>query len=870
MIMSPNIDYKTLAKRVRAGFYKTRLDGTILDYNNALRQIFGFKPSKELRGTKSQKLWQNVEERNDYIQQLQEHEKVSNFVAHLKKVNGEKITLLLNSYLRTDDKDKDLSYSEGLAIEISDLFNKWTKIKKVKAKLKDSEKKFKTITEESSIGTFIIQDKRVVYINEQFKNLFGYSQEEFDNLKNKNFFRLVFHEDRNLLADQMSKHLTKSKDALSNFQIRAIHKSEEVIWLNIFVKRIEYEGKPSILISVFDITERKKLEKELKESAEKFRRIFESIPDAFLLVAPDTTIIDYSGEDDQFYVSPKNFIQKKITNFLPEDIAQLSITSIAQTLKTKKSITVEYSLKIKDKKKFFEARHLYFSEERVGIFIRDITEKERNKQLLKNTKDKFKSLYEEAPLGYQSLDSKGNILDVNKSWLEFFGFEKEEVIGSWFGNYLAEKDKPEFMQCFVKFKEDGEVHDVEFRVKKKNGDIATVKFEGKISYREDGAIKRTHCIMYDITQQRRLEKNLRESEKKYRTLFKEALNPIFIVDENGNYVDANKAAAEFLECKIDDIIGKNVFDYSPPGYEDKQRKEHSPFYSRRTLKTGYFVDDKVKTLILNVVPFQFKSKQFLYGIGQDITSRLKTEKKLRKSEEEYKEAYERANFYKDLFAHDINNILQNLHSSLELCKLYFESSELEKANELISLMREQISRAEKLVSNVRKLSKIEEEELTLFGVDLIEYLNQAIDLTRKKVSTRNLQITKKRFKDEIRVRGNELLLDVFENILDNAIKYNDSDTVKIQIYVDEILKNNKPFVRIEFIDNGIGIPNSKKKILFLPGFQKEKQGKGMGFGLSLVKKILRTYNGDIWVEDRIKGDFSRGTKFVIIIPIYNL
>ncbi|MBD3213319.1 MAG: GHKL domain-containing protein [Candidatus Lokiarchaeota archaeon] len=184
------------------------------------------------------------------------------------------------------------------------------------------------------------------------------------------------------------------------------------------------------------------------------------------------------------------------------------------------------------------------------------------------------------------------------------------------------------------------------------------------------------------------------------------------------------------------------------------------------------------------------------------------------------------------------------------------------------LIIEEQSPGEKLVSNVQKLSKIEEEELTFFGVDLIKYLNQAIDLVRKKISTRKLQITKKRFEDEIRVRGNELLLDVFENILDNAIKYNDSDTVKIQIEVDEIVKNSEKFVRIKFIDNGIGIPDSKKKILFLPGFQKEKEGKGMGFGLSLVKKILRTYNGDIWVEDRLKGNYSRGTKFVLIIPIY--
>ena len=72
---------------------------------------------------------------------------------------------------------------------------------------------------------------------------------------------------------------------------------------------------------------------------------------------------------------------------------------------------------------------------------------------------------------------------------------------------------------------------------------------------------------------------------------------------------------------------------------------------------------------------------------------------------------------------------------------------------------------------------------------------------------------------------------------------------------------------MEFIDNGIGISDKRKEIIFQEGIESEKGTKGMGFGLSLVKKIIDKYNGKIWIEDRIKGDYTKGSNFVILIPM---
>ncbi|MBD3194724.1 MAG: PAS domain S-box protein [Candidatus Lokiarchaeota archaeon] len=136
----------------------------------------------------------------------------------------------------------------------------------------------------------------------------------------------------------------------------------------------------------------------------------------------------------------------------------------------------------------------------------------------------------------------------------------------------------------------------------------------------------------DITNKIEIEHQLHESEKKYRTLFQEALNPIFIVDKNKTYIDANKAAMEFLNASKEEFIGKSVFDFAPPKLLQKQKKKHDPFYTKRTVETSYQVGEKIKTLMLNVVPLTLDNQEYLFGIAHNITARKIMEEKLRQSE----------------------------------------------------------------------------------------------------------------------------------------------------------------------------------------------------------------------------------------------
>ncbi len=372
----------------------------------------------------------------------------------------------------------------------------------------------------------------------------------------------------------------------------------------------------------------------------------------------------------------------------------------------------------------------------------------------------------------------------------------------------------------------------------------------------------------EIIENQRLRQKLKESEKKFFTLFEEALNPIMIVNENGVCTDVNKSASEFLERGINDIKDTDIRNLFPSDYLNILDKNKSFFLNKYTLEIQYDINSKAKTLLINTVPIELFGKRFLFIIGQNLTDHIIIQQRLETSQERFRKAYKRANFYKDLFSHDISNIINNIISATSLISLFQEKPEKKKEiTEFIEIIKDEGNRAVKLISNIQKLYKLEENKEFLKRVEIIKVLNEAVQYIEKSFQKKEIDINIEASSNEFYVNGNEFLLDVFENIIINATRYNINPKVEILIKISKFLKNNNKYIKMEFIDNGIGIPDNRKDIIFQKGYAKKKETKGLGFGLSLVKKIVKSYNGQIQVEDRVKGDFSKGCNFIILIPL---
>jgi PAS domain S-box-containing protein len=270
-----------------------------------------------------------------------------------------------------------------------------------------------------------------------------------------------------------------------------------------------------------------------------------------------------------------------------------------------------------------EKLHLYldfikgFIEIIVELTLKSLKEKEA-RTALTETEKKYKTLFNKAPLGYQSLDFDGKFIEVNQQWLDTLGYSFEEVIGKWFGDFLTPVYQEGFRKRFPLFKERGQIHS-EFEMIHKNGDILFIAFEGRIGYDDKGDFKQTHCILQDITDKKKTEEKLKDSENRYRTLVEQASDGVFLTDAEGNYFEVNSKGCEMLGYSREEILKLNIKDVTQPEDHPTQtssfnalKKGNAQLFERTMVcKDGTKIIAEISTKMIN--------ENCFLGIVRDIT-----------------------------------------------------------------------------------------------------------------------------------------------------------------------------------------------------------------------------------------------------------
>jgi signal transduction histidine kinase len=218
-----------------------------------------------------------------------------------------------------------------------------------------------------------------------------------------------------------------------------------------------------------------------------------------------------------------------------------------------------------------------------------------------------------------------------------------------------------------------------------------------------------------------------------------------------------------------------------------------------------------------------------------------------------------------LLFHDISNYNTGIGSYLDVAARPEASPELkEKA---LSLAMKQLELSNDLINRIRKLIYIREKGTEkMLTIDLVSTIASLAEEMRGARMDRKLDITLKSEESQCLVRGNELIHDLFQNLLNNSIKYDRSETVKIDISIRKTVEDGKESWNISVADRGVGIPDDKKEQIFDRFAPRISGGKGIGLGLSIVRTIVDKYGGIIWVEDRVEDDSSQGAVFHVLLP----
>ncbi|MEA4997895.1 MAG: EAL domain-containing protein [Candidatus Limiplasma sp.] len=182
---------------------------------------------------------------------------------------------------------------------------------------------------------------------------------------------------------------------------------------------------------------------------------------------------------------------------------------------------------------------------------------------LRQSEERFKLLFDKAPLGYQSLDESGHFLEINQQWCALLGYTKDEVLGKWFGDFLLPEQQELFRKRFPLFRAQGHIHS-EFEVLHKNGTPVFIAFEGRIGYDDQGQFKQTHCILQDITSQKEAEAALAESEKKYRHIAENISDVVWQTDLDFKTVYVSPSIEKLFGVSAETYMGRVLYEEFPP------------------------------------------------------------------------------------------------------------------------------------------------------------------------------------------------------------------------------------------------------------------------------------------------------------------
>ncbi|MDQ6600761.1 PAS domain S-box protein [Bacillus salipaludis] len=450
-------------------------------------------------------------------------------------------------------------------------------------------------------------------------------------------------------------------------------------------------------------------------------------------------------------------------------------------------------------------------------------------------------------------DLKHHVIKVNKAFEEVFGWSEQEIIGRkkpTIPHFLVDK----YTEILQKIVNNRHVMSLETIRQRKDGSLIDVSIFVSPIVNAKGNVTAFASILRDISDRKRIEEPLKESEMKYRILFEQTPDAVFLVELNGDrtpsrLIEINpvvcerlgRSREEILSMPITDIISQDSKMYRTFIKKTKEGK-HS-----FTLQDEIVISGKKMNVERNIQVFKFWGKEVVLITSRDITERLKTEELLRKSEK-----LAVVGHLDTAIAHEVNNPLTVIKGFIQLLK----STENENNQHYIDVVLSEINRIEGITNEFMAAAKPQAVKVCPNNMYLL--IEQVTHLFQTQAKLNNVQI-RTEFESGIPLIPFERnqLKQVMINILKNAIA---SMPLGGEVLI-QVKKSDDHHVCISIIDRGCGIPKERIPYLGEPFYCIKEEG--IGLGLMICYKIIEAHGGEISIESEV----GKGTKVDVILLI---
>ncbi len=610
------------------------LEGFLIQANAAYARMYGYENAQEMitSGINVGQFYANRDKRNEVIDILKKYEKMEPCEIEVVRRDGTHFFVLVSASVIKDETGKIIHYQAN-HIDI-------TERKNLEKDLNENETLFTTLFHSSPIPISLseIDTENWIEVNEAFLKVTGYSRHEVigRSFRDINLWK-------NIADREKMRSLLKSQGYIKSFEVEINKKDGTNGTMLISVEIVKISDKPCMLISGDEITERKKIEEELKENSEKFN--------LFLQYSPVYTYIkEVTPTESRVVVASKNFAEmigkkaidmvgKTMYELFPAEFAAKMTADDWKVILNEKVLTLEENLNNRNYTSIKFPIKLGGKNLLAG-YTMDITEQKQAEEDLKQSKDHYRLLFDSSPDGITHIGLDGKFEMVNLAHAKIYGYNSpEEMIGLHATKMVALSSREYSAQIMQRRLNGEEIPPVEYKLVRKDGTIFYGEVKATLLRKTDGTINGYICVTHETTERKLAEERIKLSEEKFRNLFNNAEVGMYRTRLDGSeIIEFNKKYLQILGYDPDEVKGKPSVNI----WADKNERDKM---LERLKADGYVYDlefdiltkkGEVRRCITSLK--LYRDTQILEGSILDITERKQAEEAIKLNEARLKRA----------------------------------------------------------------------------------------------------------------------------------------------------------------------------------------------------------------------------------------
>jgi PAS domain S-box-containing protein len=730
----------------------------------------------------------------------------------------------------------------------------------------ESDAKYRGLLEAAPDAMVVVnQTGEIVLLNVQAEKQFGYSRDELVGQRVKNIIPEGFAE--RLIADGTR----SAADALAQqigtgIELIARRKNGTEFPIEIMLSPLESAEGTLVTAAIRDISVRKAAEKHLGQMEGRYRGLLEAAPDAMVVVNQGGEIVLLNVQaEKQFGYRRDELVGQKVKNIIPDGFAERLIAdgtrTAAEALAQQIGTGIELIARRKNRTEFPIEIMLSPLESAEGTLvtaaIRDITMRKDAERHLAQMEGRYRGLLEAAPDAMVVVNQGGEIVLLNVQAEKQFGYSRDELVGQKVKNIIPEGFAERLIADGTRSAAEALAQQIgtgiELIARRKNR--SEFPIEIMLSPLESAEGTLVTAAIRDISVRRAAERHLAQMEGRYRGLLEAAPDAMVVVNQKGEIVLLNVQAEKQFGYSRDELVGQKVKNIIPQGFAERLVADALRSVEDALAQqigtgielTGRRKDSSEFPIEIMLSPLESAEGILVTAAVRDITTRKTAEANLLNKMEELNRSNEELGQFAYIASHDLQEPLRMVASYTQLLSRRYKGKLDSDADEFIAFAVDGASRMQRLIQDLLAYSRVGTKGRDLLDISSEEALQQALINLRGAIEEKGALVTHDPLPAV--VADDMQLIQLFQNLVGNAIKYQNAGIPKVHISAS---RNGSKKWTFSVKDNGLGIdPQYFEKIFgMFQRLHKREEFAGTGIGLAICKKIVERHGGSISVESQ--------------------